>query len=166
MGEERRRGIVGILGYREKQHVCIHRKKGKRKLTSIPRNLGQPLLLDLSILPILAPAINPLLLFLVPLLLVASAVRDAAGGCEFLPLGLGLGLGEGLGAGELVYAGGQLGEGPVGGFCDGEGEEGADERLRPVPRERLEVLFEIVAVYNGLLRILDYILWAQRRAHA
>lgn len=74
-------------------------KSWKTMRTSIERHLRNPLIFKLLILPILAPPVNPLLPFLVPLFLVPSLFLDTLRCSKLLPFSGWFGLRQRLGTG-------------------------------------------------------------------
>ena len=108
-----------------------------------------PLILLFLVLPVPPPAVHPLLFLFVPDLLFATCFLDAFGCGEPFPFRGRFGFREGFGAGKGCRGRGELGEGSVGGWVDGEGVEGGDEGLDAVACGRLEVLFEVCAVSEG-----------------
>lgn len=107
-----------------------------------------PLRLSLLVLPTPPPPIHPLLLLLVPHFLVAAFFLDAFRGCEAFPFSRWFGFREGFGAGERRRWRGELSEGAVRGGFGGESVEGSDQGLYAVACSRLEVLFEVCAVFE------------------
>lgn len=77
--------------------------------TSIERNLCNPLLLKLLVFAVPTPSVDPLLLFLIPLLLVSHSFLDTLRCSELLPFCRWFGLGQRLCAGQLIFRRRKLG---------------------------------------------------------
>ena len=123
-------------------------KKRENVRTGVGWDLREPLRLRLAVLSVPPPAVDPVLLLLVPDLLVALRLGDALRLREALPLGHGFWFGERLRARELRRRGGELCEGAISGGLGGQGEEGAEEDLDAVARGGLEEVLEVLAVYD------------------
>ena len=114
--------------------------------TGIGRHFVYPLILDLPVLAIPTPRVDPFLPLLVPHLLLLPALLNALRSSKCLPFCRCLGLGKWLCAGELSNGRGELGDRTVGRGLGGEGEERLDQDLDTVASKGLEVLFEVLTM--------------------
>ena len=117
-----------------------------KRRTSIGRHFVYPLILDLSVLAIPSPGVDPFLPLLVPHLLLLPTLLDALRSRKGLPFCGCLRLGKRLRARELGNGRGKLGDRTVGRGLGGEGEERLNQDLNTITGKGLEVLFEVLTV--------------------
>ena len=119
-----------------------------KRRTSIGRHFVYPLILDLSVLAIPSPGVDPFLPLLVPHLLLLPTLLDALRSRKGLPFCGCLRLGKRLRARELGNGRGKLGDRTVGRGLGGEGEERLDQDLNTIASKGLKVLFEALTGYT------------------